>query len=979
MRLNSLYVSYKKETGRLLYWLIQTSNNLIQSLDTHDCPLQVNLTGQAPVSDLVSMAKLIAKHHIDIPSKTLALFHSVIELRTICYSQFQELASMCPSEELLESNSKHKYFIDILTEAFHILGGEAWLAEQEEKPANEGEETADGSEEKADARIWTMANRFSVLNLDNDSESGTSHGGENNGEADVDASSSAPPRQQRKKQNGKGKGKKGKGKKPRQGDAQTTGDVPPESYHIIEDDELQQYFMAAYSMAKDWIELRSLLQDFWRRVAYRNLNGAMVAALCNIAVAMIKQSEAVIFGEFPGYESLDMMILTFIHGDAEKAARECRFINNLDDVKGFWESEEMPVDVQETFLINVYDDLVDFINDFQKTRSGKPTKRMLAQLKGWDPYYDLQRATKDERLKWRRSYTINWLYDLVNSVAWRALAGSSKEEKGYVLEDVDWGATGPFKDDKRLFGLFDFAVEVTTLAMQKPGTAFRHRITPHLVFHLQCIIDAWTVSRGWAVSGIRGHVLSEPAPDFDPRRHLDMFLGQGDWMTKGFGFYRGVADLKSLWESFRHSGRAYDDVTTAITLHEELCKEFAEALGNSPLEQTPAVLPSRFATTNPNGLWDYSPFLCGAGLAEGLELSYRCAMVLWDKLRELLLVVYLHGMLSAHQYLKTPLRMFTHLDVMFHNDFFSGEGQPSYDFSSGFPPHTNKHGAREYHRQERLSRRAILSACTTRDFLELFTVKHYKHKSELVLYSKAGWDPDRIPDSDIHHMSALGLIRLSQMSRLYDPATSDWMIAGANLLRSQWPKVHTVEGDVTDDPILESVRKRVDAMKKDIKELTIMPNCIVTPLSWIFDPNKVVNKDPNMTPEMMLSVIWNDLYSDICCEIKPYSSLNYLWITTSVLRFYEEFEEEARTNGTEAVKAMFEETVEDLTVGRDRRVFVSLFALHGTDKDVLETVAKTFEKNDRGVAHLKYFDMERTEEEERGPVIGFERSPCCVM
>ncbi|TFA99879.1 hypothetical protein CCMA1212_008146 [Trichoderma ghanense] len=59
-------------------------------------------------------------------------------------------------------------------------------------------------------------------------------------------------------------------------------------------------------------------------------------------------------------------------------------------------------------------------------------------------------------------------------------------------------------------------------------TAFRHKITPHLVFHLQCIMDAWAVSRGWAVSGVSGHVLSQPAPSFVPRRHLDMFLsGRG--------------------------------------------------------------------------------------------------------------------------------------------------------------------------------------------------------------------------------------------------------------------------------------------------------------------------------------------------------------------------------------------------------------------------------------------------------------------
>lgn len=54
-------------------------------------------------------------------------------------------------------------------------------------------------------------------------------------------------------------------------------------------------------------------------------------------------------------------------------------------------------------------DLLDFTNDFQKTRSGKPTKRMQAEIRNWDPEFDVQQASKEERIKWRRSYTINWL------------------------------------------------------------------------------------------------------------------------------------------------------------------------------------------------------------------------------------------------------------------------------------------------------------------------------------------------------------------------------------------------------------------------------------------------------------------------------------------------------------------------------------------------------------------------------------------
>lgn len=56
-------------------------------------------------------------------------------------------------------------------------------------------------------------------------------------------------------------------------------------------------------------------------------------------------------------------------------------------------------------------------------------------------------------------------------------------------------------------------------------------------------------------------------------------------------------------------------------------------------------LPSRFSGLEPHGIWSYSPFLCGVGLLEALEISYRLSMLVWDVLNEPLLMVSLHGML----------------------------------------------------------------------------------------------------------------------------------------------------------------------------------------------------------------------------------------------------------------------------------------------------------------------------------------------
>ncbi|EED18894.1 hypothetical protein TSTA_126050 [Talaromyces stipitatus ATCC 10500] len=50
--------------------------------------------------------------------------------------------------------------------------------------------------------------------------------------------------------------------------------------------------------------------------------------------------------------------------------------------------------------------------------------------------------------------------------------------------------------------------------MQPANTEIRHKILPHHVFQLQCMLDTFTVSRSWSMSALRGHVLMPPAQGF---------------------------------------------------------------------------------------------------------------------------------------------------------------------------------------------------------------------------------------------------------------------------------------------------------------------------------------------------------------------------------------------------------------------------------------------------------------------------------
>ena len=89
---NNLYLTYKKDTSRLLYWVINTSNGIIESgkCTEDDEPRQVNTTGRSTVAEILAMARLIAKHLNPVPSAIFKLFKAVIKARSITASAFMD-------------------------------------------------------------------------------------------------------------------------------------------------------------------------------------------------------------------------------------------------------------------------------------------------------------------------------------------------------------------------------------------------------------------------------------------------------------------------------------------------------------------------------------------------------------------------------------------------------------------------------------------------------------------------------------------------------------------------------------------------------------------------------------------------------------------------------------------------------------------------------------------------------------------------
>ncbi|CAG8027180.1 unnamed protein product [Penicillium olsonii] len=79
-------------------------------------------------------------------------------------------------------------------------------------------------------------------------------------------------------------------------------------------------------------------------------------------------------------------------------------------------------------------------------------------------------------------YTINWLYDLVNVFSSIVVQRRAPKKQNIPLEQVDWSEYGPWSQGQRIYGIRDFAVDITHCAVQKQGTDIRPKILPHHVF-----------------------------------------------------------------------------------------------------------------------------------------------------------------------------------------------------------------------------------------------------------------------------------------------------------------------------------------------------------------------------------------------------------------------------------------------------------------------------------------------------------------
>jgi len=241
--------------------------------------------------------------------------------------------------------------------------------------------------------------------------------------------------------------------------------------------------------------------------------------------------------------------------------------------------------------------------------------------------------------------------------------------------------------------------------------------------------------------------------------------------------------LKQLLSKDSDSQRESSRYSDSCELLELVKLDFADWLGESKYMHGLKTVPaSSFSKHNTNGLWEYSPLLCAAGLVEGIVLVQRLMMQLWDNMPEPTLAIHLHNMLVKQGYLERYIGLYATIESL-HEDQFFPNGIPTEDFSGALSARVS-----QVHIDRGSLRRGnqALGRDSTKDIHGILDVKlnrFFTGKSDLMMYYDAGWVPEKIPDADVRLKSMLYMMRVMNTERVIDLETGEHRLKETELVK----------------------------------------------------------------------------------------------------------------------------------------------------------------------------------------------------
>lgn len=547
------------------------------------------------------MAKLIAGSLQKTPPVVFRLLRMAIELRLSCNLQFERLAEATSDEEVKASNRSHKHFINVLRETFEILGGKKW--EQEEKPTKVFGDTNEASAQTI------MSNMFSLLTLQgaNDSDSCS--------EAEELHTPLTSPSSKRSKKSNKNKHRQ----------------LSVDKYRLLDDamDKIQaEYVKAATNITEQAIDLRLRVQKIWGDVAYLSAWSLSAAGASAQAAAIVKKAQDVVFYSFPDDDAYIKLIQAYTGGGIDKLPEDTTIrlsVENYEENPFDYELQEYSVPhehMKELLMLHTYNDLVEFSKDYKQAPVGKPTELLSKQFAKWEFDTDIAKLRPKKRKTWRRLYTIKWLYALLDSFyTYEKHVAHLEHERA-----AEGGQPTPVTKKTSFFLMNDFVADLVKLVAQETEVV-KKGVSFHLLFQLQCMVDSFTISRGWEV-GFSSSVFYTPAPSLKhstTARNLEQFLCSGDGAAPR-GIVSGVNSLKDTFDippfAFMFQRVFINRMRQDIMGHYLVVSSWLKLLVGAENEEDLEILQGSKAET-----WSLSPSMCGSTLMEAVKRNFAYAMM----------------------------------------------------------------------------------------------------------------------------------------------------------------------------------------------------------------------------------------------------------------------------------------------------------------------------------------------------------------
>ena len=428
------------------------------------------------------------------------------------------------------------------------------------------------------------------------------------------------------------------------------------------------------------------MRNIWSQVGLGRLHCAVAGALSNMAVGVMRSLQYELAMDYPACTHFREIINQLVRNGNYEVIGAAAPSNTAAKTK--LASKEVAINakgdmgaIEESLLLTAHNDLVSFITDYRKNRNGNPSSTFARM--NWNPNFrDTQFTLETEMTpqnirKWKADYTISWLYDLVNTYAVGRLTKDKSEMR--TPEKLDW----TFEDSEKtewtnrpLWGPMDFAQDLTILAMQKPGAPIESELKPHHVLQLQIAVDSMSCAKRWV------------AQDVPP---IDCFGSTSSTLV--WDFANDVVEIRRfreqwteatelLLEEFKKDRERKGDPTEwshPITFLDIMMNE-ALLLGTTPLEFLPEAPRSMFSKSSKNGLWLYSPYLCGTGMVEMLNMSYDWGTKCWDRSGYIQGIFHLYNMLLQNGHIEEPIDLLERVIEIFKDDIFRGGQRPTKKF-----------------------------------------------------------------------------------------------------------------------------------------------------------------------------------------------------------------------------------------------------------------------------------------------------------